>query len=200
MRIGITGTSQGIGKAIADLSAERKHEVRSFSLGNGYKMPENLNRVVDEGLECDAFVISTYMHETPHDEVQLQILLKLAEGWQAFRNRTIICIGSGASKTTRINGQFNADKFMYALNKHRLEEACVSLAFNDMVKCRVAVVNPGRVDTDRVKNVPGTKLTPRQVAECVLWIAEAPLEMNIYTVGIQHPTWGGIDMPTGMKL
>ncbi len=55
MRVGITGHTKQLGKAIHDHMVALGHEVIGFSRSNGYTIPDDIDRIVAEARQCDLF-------------------------------------------------------------------------------------------------------------------------------------------------
>lgn len=184
MKIGITGHTSGIGKAIAEAAAEAGHEVVGFSRSTGYHLFTDLELVVANAAECDVFVNNRYNYKNDQSG-QLELLYRMFETWQG-QNKRIINIGSRAGSYISFG---NIDR--YAVHKKALDSACDQLNMLGDMRPSVSNLKPGFVDTNSVthiKNKP--KLKPEAVAEAVMWILNQPPMVHISSISMAHMQFG----------
>lgn len=149
MRVIITGTTSGLGKALAQ--AFTKHDVKElnrpdFDLRNDYS-----THIRDD---WDIFINNAY-----HGWTQVDLLYALFEA-NKHRSCMIINIGS-------VSGDKLYDTvFPYSVHKKALELACRQLQQVDS-QCRVVCVKLGRMETPMVAHRTGPKLDPAAVASAV---------------------------------
>ena len=100
MKIAITGHSQAIGKAIADVYSGAGHDIKGFSRGYGYdiSLPQDRHRIVSEVTDCDVFFNNAYDFEGGDAFAQTEMLFDIWQQWQG-QHKTIVNISS--SVTTR---------------------------------------------------------------------------------------------------
>lgn len=91
MKVAITGHTSGIGQGLYQYFQSQGHEVKGYDRTNGYALPSNQTRVLDEVKDCDIFVNNAL-------PVDSQIFL-LEELWPLWvhLDKKIIVINSIAS-------------------------------------------------------------------------------------------------------
>ena len=89
MKVAITGHTQGIGKAIADLYPAHI----GFSRSNGYdiSIDDNLQRIISQSLDCDVFINNAYA-----GNAQTKLFNMIFSQWQHDVSKTILNLVSGA--------------------------------------------------------------------------------------------------------
>lgn len=176
----ITGHTRGIGAALADQLTQVGYEVQGYSRSNGYDIsqPDAIEQIVEQSQNSDVFVNNAY-----HDFAQCDILEKLFDLWKADHTKTIVNIGSRAKY-----GMGNA-KF-YGQTKKELDAKAKSMMFSNNKQCRIININPGYVETDMVKHVHGKclMLSPRQVADAVMWCINQPQGIEVGELSIWTTT------------
>ena len=156
MRVDITGTTKGLGHAIADRLS--RHDIKH------YNRPEfDLARSVKSMVrtDWDVFINNAY-----HDWAQVDLLYALFEA-NRDRQCRIICISSVCAD------RLYDHVFPYSVHKKALDLACLQLQQINS-QCRITNIKLGRLDTDMVSHRSGPKLDLRIVAEQIAQIAEAP--------------------------
>ena len=151
MKIAITGHTQGIGNAIYKYFAEN-NEVHGFSRSNGYNIADRLARqqIVEAVKEFDIFVNNAYNN---YDGSQLAMLIEMCSLWKDT-DKIIINISSRYT---------NADN-RYSLTKKQLNEFCEKNLYNTLY---ILNISPGLVDTNRVKNVQGKRMSTDEIISVI---------------------------------
>ena len=148
-KIGITGHTIGIGKALVDRLNKRNYDIKGFSQSTGYNLQRvsSVRKVVQECLdwEADVLVNNAYVPDN-----QVRLLYSMYEQWV---NSPKLIINMGAISSDSISNfaqmGYNKDWTPYVSEKARLDWA--SLQLSNQFKpgmCRVTMVKPGFVDTD----------------------------------------------------
>ena len=90
MKIGISGHTQGIGKAIYDLLST-DHDVIGFSRSNGYDITikDQREKLISEVENCDVFINNAYAIKA-----QTELLKTFCNKWQNDINKLIVHMGS----------------------------------------------------------------------------------------------------------
>lgn len=168
MRVYITGTTRGLGKALAKDFAKIKFDVVGLNRPD-YDLSKGLDIFVKED-----FLI--YINNAQYGFAQTELLYRLFEA-NKDRECHIINIGSVSSDGDRkvVN--------QYAIEKTALEKACTQLSLVSK-KCKVSLIKPGRIDTDLIATTEGPKLDPREVSRAILWTAIQPRYVNIKSMTI----------------
>jgi len=148
MKISITGHSQAIGKAIADVYRSAGHDVLGFSRSNGYNisLPQDRHRIVSEIMDCDMFFNNAYDFEGGDAFAQTEILFDVWERWQD-KHKTIVNVSS--SVTSRWDLDLMPPRYRTA--KISLETAAEYL-WNKSPWPFVSVVSPCLTRNTRTSN------------------------------------------------
>jgi len=167
MRVYITGSTKGLGKALKKEFSKLKFEIVGLDRPE-YDLSNTDNYVKDD------FVI--YINNAHYEYAQTDLLYKLVEA-NKERQCHIINIGSVSSDGDRkaIN--------QYAIHKTALEKACTQLSLVNS-KCKITLIKPGRIDTDMIKETIAPKMDPREVARAIVWTAIQPRHINIKSVTV----------------
>lgn len=174
MKIGITGHTRGIGKAISEYFTNSGHEVLGFSRSNGYDLTndDQKNLALKEILNCDIFVNNAFVsfkdpiHHKSH--VPIELLFSVHKEWQNNKNKRIIVIGSIASSMV---GSIGYDYGGYQIHKYAIDRTCWLLSQSSLYP-HIHLIKPGRVDTDLARNRASPKLDTTDVAEVVRFCVE----------------------------
>ena len=164
MKIGITGHTSGIGKAISDKLLDLGHEVRGFSRSNGFDISDPMP-IVEASGDCDVFINNA--HSGYH---QTTLLYRLYERWKR-REGLILSVGSYGAENL-------SEAYEYGTFKAALEHASKQLDFPG-AKCRVGLVRLGYVDTPAVKNRMLRKIPCGWVADAVVWMIDQPASVFV---------------------
>jgi NADP-dependent 3-hydroxy acid dehydrogenase YdfG len=182
-KMAITGHTYGIGKGIADFYANKGWEIRGFCRENGYdlKEPENLQRVVDESLDCDVFINNAF--SSLNGFGQTYILRKIFPHWKDTP-KWIFNISSVASDFTA--GRQEID--VYATFKLALDEYSKQLTWQ-LPRVNIVLIRPGMVDTQRIAHRPGRKLRVDDIVNTIDWVLTQPEDVHIseVTVRVKDP-------------
>jgi hypothetical protein len=135
MKVAITGHSEGIGKCFAEILTEQGHEIVGLSRRTGHNI-RSLQKVVGPIVECDWFINNAQV-----GFAQTELLYKVWHHWHD-KPKTIWLIGSIMS--TNYKTDFEMQE--YKLQKQTLDQAYYNLK-NTRSKCRLALIRPGKVDT-----------------------------------------------------
>lgn len=174
MKIAITGHTSGLGKELFEqLSID--NDVIGFSRSTGYNIAKNKNLIVKESLGCDVFINNAYEMYG-----QLALFEEMYTTWKNDERKTIINIIS-LSKYPQILDQAQT---RYALSKQALSKATLDAVFDDKRYCRVIAVNPGWIDTPRVKQVTHNKLTTKECAELIIPLLSLPDSLEIFEISL----------------
>lgn len=153
MRLLVTGT-QGIAAAVAQLP----YDVTAVSRSTGHDImawPD----WIDQFKQHDVFVNCAQA-----GSAQAELLVHMALSWKHQPSKVIINIGSMVADYRRTVGH-DAEFWQYRWQKQNLQNAFVKLTRD--CECRVALINPGAVDTDMVRELDCAKISTHTVAHYV---------------------------------
>jgi NADP-dependent 3-hydroxy acid dehydrogenase YdfG len=169
MKIAITGHTNGIGKAVADLYPDHL----GFSRTNGYDISksEDVKLIIETTIakECDVFVNNAY-----HGAAQTTLFELLLSHWNTDSSKTIVNINSRTIYNAPNQRQYTADKKL-------LRSSAVNAIRDIDRKCRVININPGYVKTDRVAEVHNkyNMLSSEQLADMIKWCLDQPQGIEV---------------------
>lgn len=172
MKVYVTGTTRGLGKALKKEFTKLKFEVVGLDRPEynlDCKYPAEIDKYVK-----DDFLI--YVNNAHYEYAQTELLYKLAEA-NKERQCHIINIGSVSSDGDRKSVN------QYAIHKTALEKACTQLSLVNS-KCKISLIKPGRINTDMVKETVAPKMDPREVARTIVWVAAQPKHINIKSMTV----------------
>lgn len=149
MRIVITGTTSGLGKACREKFAT--HDVEALD-----RPGHDLDRDLDAFVRSD---FDVYINNAYSGFKQVELLYKLFEA-NRDRNCKIVSIGSVCADRTydRV--------YPYAIHKRALADACLQLQQIDSL-CKVTHLRLGRMDTPMVSHRIGPKMSPDVIADYI---------------------------------
>jgi hypothetical protein len=176
MRVAITGHTAGIGKAIADIFPSPI----LFSKSTGYDIEQQADRVkiINESAECDVFINNAHI-----DFGQECLLLEAWEKWKDT-NKIIINIGSVSADYVHNNAYVH---HRYAIQKQALESSCKYMAQSGK-PCKVVLIKPGYVDTQRVSHVSTPKIDVNEFAMYIKTLIEQPYSTFWIPIVTLYPT------------
>ena len=197
-KVGLTGHSNGIGKAFTELLDHKGIEWVGFDLTNGYNIEtEEGQRSIVKGIEdCNVFFNNAYSWNG-YGHCQTELLYKVWRQWRT-KNKRIVCmssIGGDIHKEVDEIEPWEEGKGYLGYDSHKagLDHACKQLNTLPYWKlgyhCKIINVRPGYVDTQlaldshptldpnsntlkgvqHASNFTIKKIDPNRIAEIVLW-------------------------------
>ncbi len=168
-KVVVTGHTKGIGKSISNYFEQQGYLVVGFARSTGCDISKETDRqqILEELAEADIFVNNAYKN---FDTSQLE-LLKAAFGMWQDQSKLIINISSRAA------GEMNT---LYATTKLEQDNFCSQ---NRCQAPRIINLKPGLVNTTRVANVPGNRLTTDQFVQMLDFILKNPIKIHSITFG-----------------
>lgn len=143
-KVGITGWTSGIGRALYEHFKQVGCAVRGYSRTNRFNLedPWTVTNIVEDTVDLylDVFINNAYS-----DFRQVELLYALWEEWKD-QDKMIINISSNSGDG--IKNKVHS----YAVHKTALDKACEQLAYQDF-PCKVVNLRPGWVNTPRVASV-----------------------------------------------
>lgn len=157
MKYAITGHTNGLGQAIANLLGN--DNVVGFSKSTGYDItePSSRQRIIKESMHCDVFINNAHA-----EYAQTQLLYELWDRWAGL-DKTIINISSNTTDGIKKHTH------EYSAQKASLEKANEQLA-NMNKPCKVTMFRFGYIGTERIlKNVnPASFITTDDAAQFII--------------------------------
>ena len=197
-KIGITGHTRGIGKALWERLDQENYECKGFSQSTGYNLMRSstIKKVVNELVEWDADVLVNNAY-VPDNQVRL--MYSMYEQWE-HKPKLIINMGAISSDSITNFAQmgYNKDWAPYVSEKARLDWA--SLQLSNQFKpgmCRVTMLKPGFVDTDStawlkgISNIEDIMMTADSVAEMIEWVIELEDNTQMRTLSFDVGNYNG---------
>ena len=197
-KIGITGHTRGIGKALWERLDQENYECKGFSQSTGYNLMRSstIKKVVNELVEWDADVLVNNAY-VPDNQVRL--MFSMYEQWE-HKPKLIINMGAISSDSITNFAQmgYNKDWTPYVSEKARLDWA--SLQLSNQFKpgmCRVTMLKPGFVDTDStawlkgISNIEDIMMTADSVAEMIEWVIELEDNTQMRTLSFDVGNYNG---------
>jgi len=173
MKVAITGHSNGIGLGLYQYFQDQGHQVQGFSRSNGYVLPEAVDTILIQSLDCDLFVNNSLPIQS-----QIELLEKLWEHWKNT-DKTIVIVNSiiSAMKTVEVPEYMQE----YQQQKNNLDALCRQLRF-DNAPCKILSIRPGYVATNIFHDL-GVENPPKEVCmsvDDVVSVVDYMLNVPIY--------------------
>lgn len=142
MKIAITGHTQGIGLALANVYQDYEHEVVGFSRSTGYDITNPVHRqnIIAEVKDCDIFINNAHDYENTFCSTFM-----LTELWESWRDQKKIIANISSSVTMRWEQGQNCT-MTYRLAKRAMEDCCEFL-WNQSAWPQVSIIAPCLTDT-----------------------------------------------------
>ena len=202
VKVGITGHSQGIGKAFTELLDHKGIEWIGFSRSNGHEIrTEEGQRAIVNGIkDCDVFFNNAYDWDG-YGSCQIDLLYKVWKEWRT-RKTKIVCMSSIGGDMHKVKDEIppweEGKGFLgYDTFKAGLDYACKQLNMLPYWElgyhCKIINIRPGLVDTQLVSTealkdldyeewTDARKMDPRYIAEVILWTLQQPEHIMSITI------------------
>ena len=150
LKIGITGHSKGIGKALVDELYKAGHDIMGFSRSNGFDIT-NYDQIAQAVRDADVFINNAW-----DNYYQVDLLNAVFDIWRNDESKMIVNISSMA-KYPGLSDNTSS----YTASKAALSHQALKLMFKTNRKCKIININPGFVKTDMVSDKDFPMLTYR---------------------------------------
>jgi hypothetical protein len=172
MKIGITGHSEFLGKALFD-ELKNDYEVFGFSRSNGYDL-ENYKSFINKINDLDVFINNTY-----HPIHQQKLFEELFEMWKQ-ENKTIFNI-----LTSAIFNDMNLDE--YRQNKLNLQKSSLKLInANHGKKLRIVNLYPNTLEHNN--RFPFNKVKFSEIYDVIKFQLGLPQSLELTHICISRTT------------
>ena len=141
-KIAITGHSKGIGKKLYEHLSEQ-YQVIGFSRSNGYDISkqEDVDRIINESLDCDVFINNAYYYD------QQTVIAKQWNDAHLDKEHFIINVSTLASDPMFDVATKLPHLVPYAEEKHRLNKQTFDICDRLNGKCKAMSLLLGIVET-----------------------------------------------------
>jgi len=162
MKIGITGTTSGIGRAILQLP----YKFIKFDRKDGDI--HDLNAVYEKLKNCDVFINNAW-----DKDCQTKLLKFFFDKWRDD-SKKIISIGSSVASYDPTGPGYEH----YVDCKRQLRNTHCDIVNTKTNKCRSYLVNPGVTDTKMTADKDAKKMTAQEVGEIIKFVLENKLYIS----------------------
>lgn len=173
MKIAITGSSRGIGRALTDHFTAQGHCCLEFSRATGHDIQHSPARqqIVAASADCDIFINNAH-----HDHAQLALLQDVYYAWLG-QDRRIINISSRISDWAP-NPKETSQQYYHA--KSQQDQWCKGKKrWPQIINLR-----PGMTDTERVARFDRDKMLTQHVIDMVEFALNSPVRITCITFGL----------------
>jgi hypothetical protein len=183
-QVSITGSANGIGKAIVDLLLLNDYNVLQFDIEHDISKTENRQHIVEQSKDCDVFINNAWT--ATETASQLQMYYDMLDEWHDDKDKHILNMGSLMKyKAIDINfaGPPDLDKLYsnaYRIAKKELYKQTILKHLDLSILCKMTILQPGFTETDMpmVRFVEGiVMMKPAQVARQVLNAIESDVHI-----------------------
>ena len=164
--IAITGHTQGLGKALFEHF--QSDNIIGFSRSNGYNIasPTVRSAILDKIKDADMFINNAYNN---FDDSQLTLLKEVYSLWEGT-DKIIVNVSS----------RYTTGPEKYCKDKEQQDIFCKSKEFKLPY---IINLKPGLIDTDRVKHIPGNRLSVKEVVDTLIFALSCNYKVHTITFG-----------------
>jgi hypothetical protein len=159
MKIVITGTANGIGKALSEKFKSYQWDVAEYDIlnGNDITTPPAINRLINDCHDADVFINNTLPNQTV-------LLEKVYNLWYGIP-KTIVNISSAVTYLYDLDNYAEQFKGYYE-HKYYLNKKTLELQ-NKSLLPHILNIRPSWVDTHGARTHHGFKIKPSDLAELI---------------------------------
>jgi hypothetical protein len=165
MQVAITGHNGGLGLAIFNYFLKRGDRVVGFSRSNGFNISTSKELVLASIKDFDIFVNNAYSGDNSQ-----QLLLEQVYNLWAGQDKIIINISSRYTNGTE----------QYCNDKNLQDLFCKS---KEYTLPHILNLKPGLIDTNRVKHIPGKRMTVDDVVNVLDFALNNNCKVHSITFG-----------------
>lgn len=176
MKIGMTGHTRGVGKAIFDKISET-HEVLGFSRTNGYDVSDPIT-IINEVIDCDVFINNAY-----NKECQLNLFTTLFDKWKDSEKIIINTLNFSTILDSNLKKDYENDYFTYK-SQFLTELNNLYIQYNTK-QCKVMNIFPSTLEGHESYPDSKNKVEYKDVANIVNWLIQLPKGLEVPHLSIR---------------
>lgn len=172
--ISVTGSSNGIGKAIVELLQVTGYTVIEFDIDTDISIPLNRLSIVDQSRTSDIFINNAWSSD--HPTSQNDMFSDILSEWNDDQTKHIINMGS----LMKYASMDPMDVYNpYRISKKNLYKQTMLAHLDSSVKCKLSIAQPGFTETAFTEDFSdlGPMMKPAQVAKQILNIIESDIQI-----------------------
>ena len=178
-QVSITGSANGIGKAIVDLLLLNNYNVLQFDIEHDISKPENRQHIVEQSKDCDVFINNAW--DAVETASQLQMYYDMIDEWHDDKDKHILNMGSLMKYKTHVDADTEDALYSnaYRITKKELHKQTILKHLDLSILCKMTILQPGFTETDFTTEFGEgiVMMKPAQVARQVLNALESDVHI-----------------------
>jgi short-subunit dehydrogenase len=178
-QVSITGSANGIGKAIVDLLLLNNYNVLQFDIEHDISKPENRQHIVEQSKDCDVFINNAW--DAVETASQLQMYYDMIDEWHDDKDKHILNMGSLMKYKTHVDADTEDALYSntYRITKKELHKQTILKHLDLSILCKMTILQPGFTETDFTTEFGEgiVMMKPAQVARQVLNAIESDVHI-----------------------
>ena len=178
-QVSITGSANGIGKAIVDLLLLNNYNVLQFDIEHDISKPENRQHIVEQSKDCDVFINNAW--DAVETSSQLQMYYDMIDEWHDDKDKHILNMGSLMKYKTHVDADTEDALYSntYRITKKELHKQTILKHLDLSILCKMTILQPGFTETDFTTEFGEgiVMMKPAQVARQVLNALESDVHI-----------------------
>ena len=178
-QVSITGSANGIGKAIVDLLLLNNYNVLQFDIEHDISKPENRQHIVEQSKDCDVFINNAW--DAVETASQLQMYYDIIDEWHDDKDKHILNMGSLMKYKTHVDADTEDALYSntYRITKKELHKQTILKHLDLSILCKMTILQPGFTETDFTTEFGEgiVMMKPAQVARQVLNALESDVHI-----------------------
>lgn len=178
-QVSITGSANGIGKAIVDLLLLNDYNVLQFDIEHDISKPENRQHIIEQSKDCDVFINNAW--SAAETGSQLQMYYDMLDEWHDDKDKHILNMGSLMKYKTHVDADTEDALYSnaYRITKKELHKQTILKHLDLSILCKMTILQPGFTETDFTTEFGEgiVMMKPAQVARQVLNAIESDVQI-----------------------
>lgn len=178
-QVSITGSANGIGKAIVDLLLLNDYNVLQFDIEHDISKPENRQHIIEQSKDCDVFINNAW--SAAETGSQLQMYYDMLDEWHDDKDKHILNMGSLMKYKTHVDADTEDALYSnaYRITKKELHKQTILKHLDLSILCKMTILQPGFTETDFTTEFGEgiVMMKPAQVARQVLNALESDVHI-----------------------